>query len=182
MSKAFESVYPVIDTGRLAPRRMPRGPATGWWTGHATTQSLAMAALATMVTLAAPAASADDHVALFKSVSGTVSIVRNDTTLPATAGTTLFVADRLVSSAGASAGVVFKDGTTLAVGPSTQLLVRDYVFEPKNSKYAFSVFLDKGSAVYTSGQIAKLSPDAVKVSSPTATVGVRGTRFLIEAE
>ena len=146
------------------------------------TQSLAMAALATMAALAAPAVAADDHVALFKSVSGSVSIVRNDTLLPAAAGTTLFVADRLVSSAGASAGIVFKDGTTLAVGPLTQIQVRDYVFEPKNAKYAFSVYLDKGSAVYTSGQIAKLAPDAVKVSSPTATVGVRGTRFLIEAE
>ena len=115
-------------------------------------------------------------------MSGSVNIVRNDTMLPAAAGATLFIADRLVSGAGASAGIVFKDGATLAVGPAAQIQVRDYVFEPRNSKYSFSVYLDKGSAIYSSGQIAKLAPDAVKVSSPTATVGVRGTRFLIEAE
>ena len=156
---------------RAGAERLPRWPA-----------GRIAAGLFFAATLAAPAAAADDHVALFKSVTGDVAIVRNDTTLPAAPGATLFVADRLVSAPGASAGIVFKDGTTLAIGPATQIQVRDYVFEPKNSKYAFSVFLDKGSAIYTSGQIAKLAPDAVKVGSPTATVGVRGTRFLIEAE
>ena len=186
MSKAHESFCPIVEAGPSAPRPAQRHPAPAparlLAAGKAVVGPLAVAALTALAALTSPASAADDHIALFKTVSGDVSIVRNDTTLPAAAGTTLFVADRLVSGAGASAGVVFKDGTTLAVGPSTQILVRDYVFEPKNSKYAFSVLLDKGSAVYTSGQIAKLAPDAVKVSSPTATVGVRGTRFLIGAE
>lgn len=35
---------------------------------------------------------------------------------------------------------------------------------------------------YISGVIAKLSPDAVKVRTPVATVAVRGTRFLAKVE
>ena len=72
---------------------------------------------------------ADDHVALIKNVDGKVSIVRDSGSLEAKAGTTLFVSDRLVSDAGATAGIVFKDGTLLTLGPRAELLVRDYVFD-----------------------------------------------------
>jgi hypothetical protein len=130
----------------------------------------------------APAYADGDHVALFKNVSGKVSVVRDSGTVDAAVGSTLFVADRLVSSPGASAGIVFKDGTLLTLGPGAELLVRDYVFEPKDARYAFSVYLAKGSAVYSSGKIGKLAPESVKVNSPLATVGVRGTRFIINAE
>ena len=130
----------------------------------------------------APAYADGDHVALFKSVTGQVSVIRDSGSVDATAGSTLFVADRLVSAPGASAGIVFKDGTLLTLGPGAELLVRDYVFEPKEARYAFSVYLAKGSAVYSSGKIGKLAPESVKVSSPLATVGVRGTRFIINSE
>src|SRR6516165_1899754 len=36
----------------------------------------------------------------------------------------------------------------------------------------------RGVAAYVSGKIAQLSPDAVRVETPVATVGVRGTRFV----
>lgn len=143
-----------------------------------------MAAALTGACLALPGAAAhadDEHVALFKNVTGVVKVVRNDASLDAVPGMTLFVADRLVSQPGASGGVVFKDGTLLTLGPSSDVQVRDYVFEPKDARYAFSVYLSKGSAIYSSGKIGKLSPESVKVGTPTATVGVRGTRFIIEA-
>lgn len=142
-----------------------------------------IATLATLASLMGAAAHAqDEHVALFKNVSGTITVLRNATTLNATPGMTLFVSDRLVSSAGASGGIVFKDGTLLTVGPSTEVEVRTYVFKPKESKYEFDVFLAKGSAVYSSGKLGKMAPEAVNVSTPLATVGVRGTRFVITAE
>lgn len=61
------------------------------------------------------------------------------------------------------------------------MLVRDYVFEPKQGKFSFALYLAKGSAIYESGKIGKLSPQSVKVEAPNVTVGVRGIRFLIEA-
>lgn len=121
----------------------------------------------------------DAHVALIKNVTGSITIARAAGSLPAAAGSTLEIADRIVSGPGASAGIVFKDGTLLTVGPSSEVRIRDYVFKPSEAKYAFSVYLAKGSAIYSSGEIA---PESVQVGSPTATVGVRGTRFLIIAE
>ena len=124
----------------------------------------------------------DDHVALFKNVSGSMKIARNGEFIDAVPGTNLFTSDKVVSGVGASAGIVFKDGTLLTVGASTEVQVRDYVFEPRTAKYEFSVYLAKGSAIYSSGKIGKLAPQSVRIDTPTATVGVRGTRFLITAE
>jgi hypothetical protein len=123
-----------------------------------------------------------EHIATLKNVSGDIGIARNGSTLNAVSGSTLFVSDRIVSGTGASAGVVFKDGTQLTLGPSTDIQVRDYAFEPKQAKFEFFVYLARGAAVYSSGMIAKLSPESVKVATPTATIGVRGTRFIIEAD
>lgn len=123
-----------------------------------------------------------ESVATFKNVSGDIGIARNGATLNAVSGSTLFVSDRIVSGTGSSAGIVFKDGTQLTLGPSTDIQVRDYAFEPKQAKFEFFVYLARGAAVYSSGMIAKLSPESVKVATPTATIGVRGTRFIIEAD
>ena len=130
----------------------------------------------------AHANAAADHIAIFKNVDGGIDVVRDGATLSAAPGDRLYLSDQLQSAAGATAGIVFKDGTLLTVGPSSHLRIRDYVYQPREAKYAFSLYLDKGSAIYSSGQIGKLAPEAVRVDSPTASVGVRGTRFIIRAE
>ena len=124
----------------------------------------------------------ENHAALVKSVTGDVQVTRNHQTFAANTGTTLEVSDRVVTGRGASAAIVFEDGTLLTLGAGADIEVRDYVFEPRNGKFAFSLYLAKGSAIYESGKIGKMSPESVQVDTPKATVGVRGTRFLIEAD
>ena len=141
-----------------------------------------LSTLAALACVAGTASAADDHVALVKNVTGQVKIERNGELLVAAPGTTLFVADRLHSAAGAAAGILFKDGTALTLGGGSDIEVRDYVFKPADAKYAFSVYLAHGSAIYASGKIGKMSPESVKVGTPTSTVGVRGTRFIIKAD
>lgn len=147
---------------------------------------LCLLALTWFACMALPAHAVDnhaagDHAALVKSVTGMVKVTRQHQSFDANAGTTLRVSDRIVTAPGASAAIVFRDGTLLTLGSGADILVRDYVFAPKDDKFAFSVYLAKGSAIYESGKIGKLSPESVKFDTPKATVGVRGTRFLIEA-
>lgn len=124
----------------------------------------------------------DDHIAMIKNVVGQVRILRGQEKVDAVPGAVLFVADRVVSDAQSSAGIVFRDGTLLTVGPRSDAALRNYVFRPAESKFLFDIYLTHGAAIYESGQIGKVSPDSVKVSTPTATVGVRGTRFIIRAD
>jgi hypothetical protein len=142
---------------------------------------LAVTVLA-LACIAAPACADDSHVALFKNVSGTMKIVRQDQSLDAVSGMTLFTTDKVVSGPNSTAGIVFKDGTLVTVGASSEIEIRDYAFETKDSNYKFAMYLAKGTAVYSSGKIGKLAPEAVKIDTPTTTVGVRGTRFIITAE
>jgi hypothetical protein len=143
-----------------------------------------VAVLGTLGTAGQVAANGVDgaQIATFKNVSGNIGIARNESRMDAVTGMPLYVSDRIVSSAGASGGIVFNDGTQLTVGPSTDIQVRDYTFEPKQSKYEFFVYLAKGAAVYTSGMIGRFAPEVVKVATPTATIGIRGTKFIIEAD
>ena len=151
---------------------------------------LSLLAMASLACLVMPAHAADakvadahaitEHAALVKSVTGVVKVTRQHDTFDATGGTTLQVSDRIVTAPGGSAAIVFRDGTLLTLGSGADILVRDYVFAPKDNKFAFSLYLAKGSAIYESGKIGKLSPQSVRVETPKATVGVRGTRFLIE--
>lgn len=123
-----------------------------------------------------------EHVALFKNVTGDLKIIREQSEIVPQAGTQVFKSDVIISSANATGGIAFKDGTLLTVGPSSEVEISRYVFEPEEAKYDFSLYLKKGSAIYSSGKLGKLSPESVNVSTPRATVGVRGTRFIVKVD
>lgn len=143
---------------------------------------LCVLALISLFCAVMPVRAGEVHAALIKSVNGDVNVTRpHQDAVRATAGATLRISDRVTTAPGASAAIVFGDGTLLTLGAGADILVRDYVFVPKDGNFAFSLYLAKGSAIYESGKIGKLSPESVKIETPMATVGVRGTRFLIEA-
>jgi hypothetical protein len=129
--------------------------------------------------LATPLWGEEGHVAVVKSVEGEVTIVRQDERIAATPGMLLYTADKVISGSGASGGITFIDGTLLSVGPSTELDIQNYQFEPSEKQYDFSLYMKKGQAVYSSGRLGKLAPESVKVKTPRATLGVRGTRFIV---
>lgn len=125
---------------------------------------------------------ADEHVAFFKNVTGKVNIIRAHETVSVQSGTQLFKSDTIVTENKTTAGIVFRDGTLLTLGENTQVEIKNYLFEPAASKYDFSLYMKKGSAIYSSGTLAKLSPESVKLDTPRASVGVRGTRFILTAD
>ena len=124
----------------------------------------------------------DTHVALFKSVTGDVKVIRGDTTVVPVAGTPILRSDVVVSGPNSTGGIIFVDGTTLAVDASTEVEIRRYVFQPESKQYDFAMYLKKGSAIYSSGKLGKLSPGSVDISTPRAAIGVRGTRFIVSAD
>lgn len=121
-------------------------------------------------------------VGFIKSVTGTVSIQRGATVISVNPGDPLFKSDVLTTQTNSSVGIIFTDGTTFAVDQSTEINIKDYLFQPKSNAYAFDLFLKKGKAIYSSGRIEKLAPDKVCLSTPKATVGVRGTHFIIQED
>ena len=79
-------------------------------------------------------------------------------------------------------GVTFKDETVMSFGPDTEFVVDEYLYVPAQAKLKLGSKLAKGSLNYVSGVISKLQPDAVTVRTPSGTIGVRGTQFVVKVE
>ncbi len=127
-------------------------------------------------------AAADTFVGVVKSLEGGAVITRNGESIPVVTGMEIQWADFVKTDRRGYVGLVFSDDTRISMGPNTELTIDDYLFEPVEKKYSFVLRLIRGTVSFLSGQIAKLSPDSVKLVMPAATIGVRGTHVLIEAD
>ena len=132
--------------------------------------------------VAGPVLAEDAHVSIVKNASGSVEVRRGEGVLQASPGMQLMASDEIVSGKDSTAGIVFVDGTRLSIGASSQVKVSQYLFDPKQSKYDFSLYVKKGSVIYSSGRLGKLAPDKVSLKTPRATVGIRGTRFVVTVD
>lgn len=115
-----------------------------------------------------------------QTLNGTVTILRGDSPLPGSVGAPLSRLDIIRTAKPGAVGIVMTDGTTFSLGPNSELAIKDYVFDPKETKFSLVVRMVKGTFVYLSGLIGKLSPNAVQLSIPDATIAVRGTKLLVD--
>ncbi|MBR0566699.1 FecR domain-containing protein [Azoarcus sp. L1K30] len=119
-------------------------------------------------------------VGYVKVVTGDATLAREGQSLAVGAGTPLHLGDRLRTASGASVGLTLKDSTLLSIGPDSELVVDAFLFAPASGQLALSARLLHGTLHFISGIIAKLKPEAVNIVTPTATIGVRGTRFVVK--
>jgi len=97
-------------------------------------------------------------------------------------GDRIFEQDILTTGKGASLGLVLRDNSTLSIGPASKLIVERFLFAPEKGALSSLLRVSGGSLACVSGEITKLSPDAMKVTTPTASIGIRGTHFLVNVE
>jgi hypothetical protein len=140
----------------------------------------AIAAAFILFIFATSAAASDGSVGTMKMVKGPASIVRGQSVIPAVSNGKVFQGDTLKTGTDGSLGVVFKDDTIISLGPNSELVVDVFLFAPAEGKLAIVTRMLKGTAAYLSGIIAKLSPQSVRFETPVATIGIRGTRFLVK--
>ncbi len=110
------------------------------------------------------------------------SILRDKTELPAKVGTAVYRGDLVRTSKDGAVGIVLVDDTTISLGPNSELSIKDYVFNPKEGKFAFLARMAKGTFAYFSGLIGKLAPDSIRLEVPDATIAVRGTKLLVAVQ
>lgn len=105
------------------------------------------------------------------------SIEREKNVLIGSKGTGILMNDIIKTDKG-QVGIKFEDNTTVQINEHSRLVVDDFVYDPKSSKGGkLAIRVALGTVRYASGQIAKNSPQAVQISTPTATIAVRGTDF-----
>lgn len=140
------------------------------------------ALLALIWTLAVPVLAQDAApVGQVKLAKGTVSVEREAQSIAATVGMPVLQSDVIVTGADGSTGITFQDNSLLSLGPRSRLSVDSFHFDSTTHEGAFECTLSKGRMAVVSGKIAKHQLDAMKVRTPTALLGVRGTEFVVEA-
>ena len=144
---------------------------------------LATALFAAIVLVAAPSQAQDsDVIGRVKTVSGEAVLVRGETRTPAGVGDAVHQGDTVETGADGAIGITFRDNSVFSAGPNSQLAVEDFQFGSRKFKGSFLSRLKRGTLSVTSGDIARGSPEAMKIRTPHTVLGVRGTRFAIRVE
>ena len=123
-----------------------------------------------------------DGIGQIKVAKGTVTIERAGVSIPAAIGTRLQASDVVKTGGDGSVGITMTDNSLLSAGANSVLALDRYDFDEVTSEGRFDASLRKGTLAVVSGRLAKQSRDAMKVRTPSAVLGVRGTEFVVSVD
>lgn len=145
-------------------------------------QSTVHSFLLGVLLLFSPISMAADRIGLVKTYKPVATVIRQGAEIRLEIGAKIFVGDAIVTDSDGIVGIIFSDGAVLTLGPGGRLIVEDFLFKPSEKKVSFLSRVIKGSVAFVSGAIGRISPGSVQFKTPTATLGLRGTKILIEVE
>ena len=146
-------------------------------------KSLSQIVLVVWAAIAASAGPAHAaEIGQIKNTAGQVFLLRNNNQQPAKTGDLVEQSDIITTGANGSVGITLIDNSRLSAGPNTRIELKQFRFNPTTQEGESLTEVRRGTLAIVSGQIAKRSPDAMKVQTPTTILGVRGTSFAVKVE
>jgi hypothetical protein len=131
--------------------------------------------------LSAPTAAqpaTDDPIGNVATLTGSATVTRNNASAPLKLKDDIFLDDVLQTSASSTLGVTFNDATTFNLTANARIAVDSFVYESGGKANTALFNVAKGTVAFVAAAVAK-SGD-MKISTPTATLGIRGTTGLVE--
>jgi len=132
--------------------------------------------------LFSPTLMADGRIGLVKTYGPAAYVIRQGIQNNLQIGAEIFQGDTIVTESSGAVGIIFSDGSVLTLGPSGKIIIEDFLLNPAQQKVSFLSRVIKGSVAFVSGAIGRISPEAVQFKTPTATLGLRGTKILVQVE
>lgn len=120
----------------------------------------------------------EEPVGNVATVTGNASVIRNDKTTPLKVKDDIYLNDVVQTGANAALGITFIDNTTFNLRASTRITIDSYVYEDGGKNNAAIFDVAKGTAAFVAASVAKTGD--MKITTPTATLGIRGTTGLVE--
>ena len=122
-------------------------------------------------------AQASESIGRVEAIDGLVEAIRVDgTTITLAEGDDIFQGDTVVTGKGAAIGITFVDDTIFSLGEDGRMVIDEMVYDPASQEGTFNANLVQGVFTFVSGEIAKTGVDAMTVTTPVATIGIRGTK------
>jgi len=125
---------------------------------------------------------AEDWAGTVKSINGTVTVERSGKAIPVSVGDKVLPKDKLLSGKESSIGLTLRDDTLMSMGANSQLVLSEFSFDPATQNGSLLISVLRGVTAMVSGLVAKANPQAMRVTTPSSTIGIRGTEFIVVVE
>jgi hypothetical protein len=90
--------------------------------------------------------------------------------------------DVLETGLAGAVGITFDDNSTLSVGPNTHIVIQRFAFDTTTHQGAFDARVQRGTVAVQPGYIARREPEAMRISTPAATLRSRAGGYLVSVE
>jgi FecR protein len=120
----------------------------------------------------------DEPIGNVATLTGTATVTRNNTATPLKAQDDIFLNDVLQTSANSTLGVTFNDSTTFNLTANATITIDNYIYQDGGKQNAALFDIAKGTVAFVAAEVAHTGD--MKISTPTATLGIRGTTGLVE--
>lgn len=145
-------------------------------------KSSGIVAVVTSIFLVAPAAYGQEPAGLVKTLQGTATAQRDGKAVPLAVGDKVLAGDRISTGPASYAGITLKDDTLIGSGPNSSLVLDRFSFEPRTHSGNLLISISRGVTSFVTGLLARSSSQQVAFRTQTATIGIRGTEFIVEVE
>ncbi len=111
---------------------------------------------------------------------GTATAVRNGVSIILNQGDNVEKGDVVQSGSGSTLGITFIDGTVFGLSSNARMVLNEMVYDPNGSNNSSLLSLVAGTITFVAGETAKHGD--MKIDTPVATMGIRGTAVLVEID
>ena len=120
----------------------------------------------------------DQAVGLVESIEGLATVLHTgdaEAEIELTLGSPLYLNDQITTGESAAVSVRFVDRTSFSIGEDSRLTIDEYIYDPTTAEGKVDISVLKGMFVFISGLVADENPQNMTISTPGATIGIRGT-------
>jgi len=127
---------------------------------------------------AQPAPTSATPIGAVATLQGGASVTRSSATNALKVKDAIFKGDVLQTAVNGTLGITFDDATTFSLRPNSRIAVDDFVYQERGTNNIAAFDVARGTIAFVASAVAKTGD--MKIVTPTATIGIRGTTGVIE--
>ncbi|MBV9462375.1 MAG: FecR domain-containing protein, partial [Bradyrhizobium sp.] len=132
------------------------------------------------VSQAGTAPAASQVIGHVTKLQGSATVIRNGVSIILNMGDNVEKGDVVESGANSTVGITFIDGTVFGLSSNARMVLNEMVYDPNGSSNSSLMSLVAGTITFVAGETAKHGD--MKIDTPVATMGIRGTAVLVEID
>lgn len=120
-----------------------------------------------------------DAVGIVKTKTGNVMVERGPVMQVLSVGSKVYQNDRVFTGRTSSVGITLNDDMRISLASSSSFKFTQFVYDPNTREGSFIGSVLKGSLRFVTGLLGKAHPRSLTIKTPTSTIGIRGTDFIV---